>query len=145
MMETQFHVEVFWIVTTCSVVVGYQCFGGLCCLHFQDEVLTLKMEAAKSSETAITYHNTDVTTQKNLQMEAQIPPKLSYRTTSLYFVTNQKNLKVREVRRSPLTVVSDHTTARSNNPEDPENGGNMVLRIAGILLHHYTVSQPRST
>jgi hypothetical protein len=26
-------VEVFWVVTPCSVVVGYQRFGGPCCLH----------------------------------------------------------------------------------------------------------------
>jgi len=32
------HIEVFWIVTSCSVVVGYQNFGGPCCLHLQDEV-----------------------------------------------------------------------------------------------------------
>jgi hypothetical protein len=26
-------VEVFWVVTPCSVVVGYQCFRGPCCLQ----------------------------------------------------------------------------------------------------------------
>jgi len=26
-------VEVFWVVTPCSVVVGYQRFGEPCCLH----------------------------------------------------------------------------------------------------------------
>jgi hypothetical protein len=31
-------VEVFWVVTPCSVVVGYQPFGGLCWLHLQDDV-----------------------------------------------------------------------------------------------------------
>jgi len=25
----------------------------------------------------------------------------------------------------------------------PEDGGNMVIRNVGILLHHYTTSQPR--
>jgi len=30
-----FHVEVFWIVTPCSIVVGYQRFRGPCCLHPQ--------------------------------------------------------------------------------------------------------------
>jgi hypothetical protein len=30
-----FQVEVFWIVTPCSVVVGYRRFGGPCCLHLQ--------------------------------------------------------------------------------------------------------------
>jgi hypothetical protein len=34
-----FQVDVFWVVTPSSVVVGYLCFGGLCCLHLQgDEV-----------------------------------------------------------------------------------------------------------
>jgi hypothetical protein len=28
-------VEVFGVVTLCSVAVGYQRFGGPCCLHFQ--------------------------------------------------------------------------------------------------------------
>jgi hypothetical protein len=28
-------VEVFWAVTSCSVVVGYHRFGGPCCLHLQ--------------------------------------------------------------------------------------------------------------
>jgi hypothetical protein len=31
-------VEGFWVVVPCSVVVGYQCFRGPCCLHLQDEV-----------------------------------------------------------------------------------------------------------
>jgi hypothetical protein len=35
-----FQVDVFWIVTPCSVVVGYQRFRGPCCLHFQCEVQT---------------------------------------------------------------------------------------------------------
>jgi len=28
-----FQVEVFWVVTPCSFVVGYQSFGGPCCVH----------------------------------------------------------------------------------------------------------------
>jgi len=27
------HVMVFWVVTSCSVVVGYQSLGDPCCLH----------------------------------------------------------------------------------------------------------------
>jgi hypothetical protein len=38
-------VEVFWVVTPCSVVVGYQ-------------RLTLKMKEAWTSETTLSYHNT---------------------------------------------------------------------------------------
>jgi len=30
-------VEVFWVVTPGSVMVGYWRFGGSCCLHFQGE------------------------------------------------------------------------------------------------------------
>jgi len=28
-------VKVVWIVTPCSIMVGYKCFGGPCCLHFR--------------------------------------------------------------------------------------------------------------
>jgi len=31
-------VEVFWVVTPCSVVAGWQRFGGPCCRHLQGEV-----------------------------------------------------------------------------------------------------------
>jgi hypothetical protein len=31
-------VEVFWVMTLCGVVVGYQLYGGLFCLHFQGEM-----------------------------------------------------------------------------------------------------------
>jgi hypothetical protein len=34
------HVEVFWDVTPCSVVVGYQRFRGPWCLHLQGEGIT---------------------------------------------------------------------------------------------------------
>jgi len=37
-MAVMFQVEVFWAVTPCSIVVGYQRFGGPCCLHLQGEV-----------------------------------------------------------------------------------------------------------
>jgi hypothetical protein len=39
----KFRVAVFWVVTTCSDVVGHKPFGGPCCLYLQGEV---KMEAA---------------------------------------------------------------------------------------------------
>jgi hypothetical protein len=35
-----FHVEVFWIVTPCSVVVGYQGFRGPCCVRLHLDSLT---------------------------------------------------------------------------------------------------------
>jgi len=50
-----FQVEIFWVVTSCSFVVGYQCFRGPCCLHLQDDVTTQKtsssnITAVKASE-----------------------------------------------------------------------------------------------
>jgi len=44
---------IFWVVTLCSDVVGYQQFGGPCCLDLQGE-----LKAAKSSETWLSYHIT---------------------------------------------------------------------------------------
>jgi len=50
-----FQVEVFWIVTPCSVAVRYQRLGGPCCFHLQGKV---KMEAARSPESLASYRNT---------------------------------------------------------------------------------------
>jgi len=36
-MVVKVQVKVFSVVILCSVAVGYRCFGGLCCLHLQDE------------------------------------------------------------------------------------------------------------
>jgi len=36
-------VEVFWVVTPCSVMVGYKRFGGPCCVHLQGESFTAVM------------------------------------------------------------------------------------------------------
>jgi len=37
LMVVKFQVEVFWVVTLCSVVVGYRCFRGTCYLHLLGE------------------------------------------------------------------------------------------------------------
>jgi len=36
-MEVKIQVKVFLVVTQCSVAVGYQHFGGPCCLHLHGE------------------------------------------------------------------------------------------------------------
>jgi len=42
-MVVKIQVEVFWVVTLCSIVVGYQCFRGPCCFHLQGEVFKLEV------------------------------------------------------------------------------------------------------
>jgi hypothetical protein len=49
------HVEIFWVVRPCSIVVGHERFRGPRCLHLQGEV---KVEAAWTSETLVSLHNT---------------------------------------------------------------------------------------
>jgi len=44
-------VEGFWVVMPCSVVVGYQHFGGPYCFHLQGE-------AARISDTLFSFRNT---------------------------------------------------------------------------------------
>jgi len=46
---------IFWVVTHCGVLIGYQCFNGPNSLHFH---FTLKMEAAWTSEMVVSYHST---------------------------------------------------------------------------------------
>jgi hypothetical protein len=36
-MVMMFQVEIFWVVTPCNVVVGYQCFRGPYCFYIQGE------------------------------------------------------------------------------------------------------------
>jgi hypothetical protein len=43
------------VVIPCSVAVGYQRFGGLCCFHLH---FTLNMETWSSSKTLVSYLNT---------------------------------------------------------------------------------------
>jgi hypothetical protein len=53
LMVMEILVEVFWVVMPCSVVVGYVCIRGPCCLRF-----ALMMKAAWISEMMVSYHNT---------------------------------------------------------------------------------------
>jgi hypothetical protein len=48
-----FQVDVFWFVTPCSVLIGYQFFIGPCLLH-----LHAKLDAAWTSETLVSNHKT---------------------------------------------------------------------------------------
>jgi hypothetical protein len=48
-------VVVFWVVSPCSVVVGYKRFGWPCCPLFH---FPLKVEATRSTETLVSYHIT---------------------------------------------------------------------------------------
>jgi len=36
-MEVIVQVEIFWLLTPCSVVLGYQRFRRPCCLHIQSD------------------------------------------------------------------------------------------------------------
>jgi hypothetical protein len=35
-MAVKVEFEFFWVVTLCSVMVGYKCFGGPCCHHLHN-------------------------------------------------------------------------------------------------------------
>jgi len=74
-------VAVFLVVAPCSVVVRFQRFGGPCCLHLH---FNLKMEAARSSETLVSYHTSSWRWRQNC------PPKRWYPTTTLQCVTIQR-------------------------------------------------------
>jgi hypothetical protein len=55
------HVEVFWVVTPCSVVVGYQIFRGTCCLHLHCDPhnagIPPQHYSQHYSEILVFYHN----------------------------------------------------------------------------------------
>jgi len=52
-----FQVEVFWVVTPCGVVVGYQRFGGPCCLHFQGEAAGVEEKGYRYTNSITRRHN----------------------------------------------------------------------------------------
>jgi len=47
------HVDVFWVVTPCSAVLGYQHFGGPSCLHLQDDIPTTTLHVVTTQKTPI--------------------------------------------------------------------------------------------
>jgi hypothetical protein len=51
-------VEVFRVVKPCSVVVGYQRFGGPCCLHLQGEANGAEKGGIKQTEVILLHDYT---------------------------------------------------------------------------------------
>jgi len=70
-LQQTIQAEIFRVVTSCSFVVRYQRFGGTCCSLF-----TLKMEAARSSETfGNTPHPCTASQPGRLRLESSQPWK----------------------------------------------------------------------
>jgi hypothetical protein len=102
------HVEVLWVVTPCSVAVGYRSFTGPWCLHFQGDFTR--------NVCILPHHFT-------LKMEAARPPKCCYPTILLNpeddgsevlqnvgILPHQFTLKI-EATKSSETLMSHHYTA----------------------------------
>jgi hypothetical protein len=107
MCETwiQFRVHVFWVITPCSVVLGYQLVRGPYCLHLQGPL--------KRWYPTTTLHG--ITTQKNStwniwRWRQYGPLKRWYPTTKLHGVTTQKtstrNIAAMKASNSHLNWVS---------------------------------------
>jgi len=65
---------VFWVITPCSDVVGYQRFGVPYCLHLLGEV---RMEAAWPSEMLVSYHFYVTSQHRRPRLEYLLPRKPS--------------------------------------------------------------------
>jgi hypothetical protein len=50
---------VFWDVARCSLVEIFQHFGGSCCRHHQGDKYAMRKELAGTSETSVTFHQTN--------------------------------------------------------------------------------------
>jgi hypothetical protein len=102
MSDTNFQVEIFWIVTPCSVVVKYQRFGRPYCLHVH---ITLKMGAARPSETLVSYHKT-TWCHKPEDLDLSL-----FKTLNFF-------MRKEEVARTSETLATYHNTTRRHNSED---------------------------
>jgi len=120
--------DVFWVVTPCNAVVGYQHFGTPCYLHLRGAV---KVEGARLFEMLICYHTT--ARSHNVKTEVQRPSETS---VSYHNTKRCHNLKM-EVAKSSETLVSEHIITRRHNSEhqDP-NAENCQVKFHYFSLLH---------
>jgi hypothetical protein len=124
-----FHIEFFWVVMLCSVVVRCQCFIGSCCLHFQKTSNLAATFSLTVYSTTAKYHNT--TWCYNPELHLNLHPEDAAAQNS-------------------ETQVSYHDITQHHNTElhlnlHPEDGHSNDLWNVGILPQHYTASQPKRT
>jgi hypothetical protein len=71
-MAVKIQDKVFWFVTPCSIVVGYQSFGGPCCFHLEGE-----------PESLVSYRNT---TRRQNPEDLDLQDKLAYRLNLIEYM-----------------------------------------------------------
>jgi hypothetical protein len=122
-----FQVEVFCVVTRCSVVVGYQRFRGPCCLHLQTED-DGNMDVWEFGTLPLHY-----TASQPRRWRQHGPLKCWYPATTLHGVTTQ----TMEAARTSEMLVSYHNITRRHNPEDLDLKGQNSITYD---QHHVTQS-----